>query len=222
MYAEIKAKINREIPDGTLLHVLIPGASLTDHLKKLTDNDVLLGELRINDGRTIRADQRRKLYATIRDICDWNGDLPEWMKEYLKYTFMENTGTDYFSLSNCSVTTARHFISHVLDFALLHGVPLSENAIDRTDDIGAYLYSALLYKRCCVCGKNAHLHHTTPVGMGRNRQAISHLGMEVMALCPVCHDKCHRMGQESFDSLHHVYGIKANQEICEKWGLKTT
>ena len=37
-------------------------------------------EVRLDDGRTISADQRKKIYATLRDISDYTGDPPEVTK----------------------------------------------------------------------------------------------------------------------------------------------
>ena len=110
-------------------------------------------EIRIDDGRTITSLQRRKAYATIRDISSWTGYLPEEQKEWLKYLYIERTGNTYFSLSDCSMDTAREFISIILDYALEEGIPLSERGIERTDDIGRYLYSCIKNKRCAVCGR---------------------------------------------------------------------
>ena len=42
-------------------------------------------ELRIDDGRSITTLQRKKIYATIRDISNFIGDSPEYLKVFLKY-----------------------------------------------------------------------------------------------------------------------------------------
>ena len=114
-----------------------------------------------NDGRTITADQRRKAYATLRDIADYSGHEPEYLKEWFKYEYMIKTGGEYFSLSDCSVTVAREYINVLVDFCLRHGVPLYEPMTERTDDIGAYLYMCLYYRKCAVCGRAADVHHVT-------------------------------------------------------------
>ena len=49
--------------------------------RELAQKQVHEIELRIVDGRTISAEQRRKIYAIIRDIAFWCGDNPEWIKE---------------------------------------------------------------------------------------------------------------------------------------------
>jgi len=221
MYAEIKAKVNKETSSGTLLHVLIPNVSATDYLKKYTGSDTLIGELRIDDGRTIRADQRKKAWAILHDIEDWNGDDAETNHWWLKREYRRKSGESKFSLSNCSVTTARHYISFLLDFCLSWDVPLSESLLNRTDDINAALYATLMNKKCIVCGHDGELHHVDVVGMGRSRLEICHIGMSVMCLCRKHHSEAHLSGKDTFNSRYHIYGINANQEICDTWRLNT-
>jgi len=219
MYRAIKATVNKETSAGTLFHVLVPGESLTDEMKKLTNKGMLTGELRIDDGRRITADQRKKIYATLADMASHIGYLPEEWKELAKYYFIARTGSPYISFSDCSITTARNFINFILDFALEHGIPLSDLAVNRTDDINAYLYSCLMHKRCCVCGGKAEIHHEDAVGMGRRRKDIIHLGMRVMALCRKHHTEAHTIGKAAFNAKYHVYGLAADKRICERWGL---
>ena len=219
MYVEAWAKPIKETAKGTVFEIVTPRLSLLDRLKRWLNKGWLKCEIKFDDGRSISSEQRRKAYATIRDISDWNGDLPEYLKEYFKYDFMAETGVDYFSLSDCSVTTARHFISHIVHFCLVHGVPLTDLAVNRTDDADRYFYDCLMNKRCAHCGKDAVFHHVDRVGMGRNREEICHLGMSGQALCPVCHDEVHMIGQKAFDSKYHIYGIKADKEICRVYNL---
>ena len=93
----------------------------------------------LNDGRTITAEQRKKAYATIRDISDYSGHAPEFLKEWFKYEYIIKTGGEYFSLSDCSVTVARQYINVLIDFCLHYGVPVYEPMTNRTDDIDACL-----------------------------------------------------------------------------------
>lgn len=219
MFAEVTARVHRERPEGTYFIVLAPHQSLSDGLARYTEDGTIPGQLRLDDGRTISAEQRRKAYATIRDIADWSGDLPEFLKEDLKYLYIERTGAGHISLSDCSVSAARLFINFLIDFAMEHGVPLRETAINRTDDINAAIYSSLMHKRCIICGRDGELHHVDRVGMGRDRETIVHLGMRVMCLCRRHHDECHTSGQDVFDERYKVYGVEANKQICEKWRL---
>lgn len=92
--------------DGTVLQIKIHTVNLEQYI---TEKKAKYAEIRIDDGRTITSLQRRKAYATIRDISSWTGYLPEEQKEWLKYLYIERTGNPYFSLSDCSMDTAREF-----------------------------------------------------------------------------------------------------------------
>ena len=219
MRSMVRAKLQYVTTQGTVLRVLIPNQFLKEQLSKYSDGDVLIGELRLDDGRTIRADQRKKAWATLGDIALWNGDDREVNHWHLKHMYMSQSDEDYFSLSDCSVTTARHYITFLLDFCLQWDVPLTEPIADRTDDIGAMLYSALIRRKCVLCGSSADCHHVEAIGMGRSRLDVVHLGMLVMALCRECHGKAHTMGRVTFEAKYHVYGIAADEKICEVYKL---
>jgi len=207
MHREITAKVNREAPEGTYLSVLIPRESLTDALKKLTNNGMLKGELRIDDGRHITAEQRKKAYATLGDIAAHTGYMPEALKDIMKYHYMGVTGDDFFSLSDCSVSTARRFISHLLDFALEWDIPLMDTLLNRTDDIDAAIYSSLKRRKCIICGIEGEIHHWDVIGMGRDRRTYDDSDHRKICLCRIHHDEAHQVGRDTFGSKHHVYGI---------------
>lgn len=204
MHALVKINQYRERKDGTDLVVTVPDLKLGDMLvRKKIQN----AEIRFDDGRHISAEQRKKAYATIRDIADWTGYLPEEMKEILKYQHMMRTGDAYFSLSNCSMDTAREFINTILEFALENGIPLSDDALNRTDDIGRYLYYCLLHKKCAICGRDGEIHHEDAIGMGNDRTKIEDSGYKKICLCRMHHTIAHQMGVKRFRQAYKVYGI---------------
>jgi len=180
-------------------------------------------EIRLNDGRTISAQQRKHIYATMRDISDYTGYTPDQVKALWKYDYIAKTGSDYFSLSDCDMTTANEFLNFLIDFCLEHDIPTLDSLLERSPDISRYLYSCLANKRCALCGKKAELHHVDHVGMGRNRREILHVGMRAQALCGGIkghHDEAHTIGQKSFDAKYHIYGIKLDKYLCEILKLK--
>lgn len=170
----------------------------------------IFGELRVDDGRRITSSQRKKLYATFGDIADYTGDVPEYIKEWLKFEFCGVTGEEYFSLSNCSVSVARDFISFVINFVIMHGIPLKELALDRTDDISKYIYSCLKHKKCCICGRPYpdSPHHIDTIGMGNDRRKVDDSEYLKLPLCPKHHAEIHNIGNKAFCRKHKVYGIK--------------
>ena len=100
MYEQVSVNQFRETRDGTDLLITIPQKKLGSLFMR---KGIRNAEIRFDDGRHISVEQRKKAYATIRDIADWTGYLPEEMKEILKYQHMIKTGDEYFSLSNCSM-----------------------------------------------------------------------------------------------------------------------
>lgn len=204
MHALVKINQYREQKDGTDLVVSVPDLKLGDMFQR---KKIRNAEIRFDDGRHISAEQRKKAYATIRDISDWTGYLPEEMKEILKYQHMMRTGDAYFSLSNCSMDIAREFINTILEFALENGIPLSDNAIERTDDIGRYLYYCLLHKKCAICGKDGEIHHEDAIGMGNDRTKVDDSSYKKICLCREHHTLAHSLGVIRFREMYKVYGI---------------
>ena len=206
MHTTVTIQKYKETQDGTNLIIQIPGLQLGDMFHRKC---IKSGELRFDDGRHISVEQRKKAYATIRDIADYTGYLPEECKEWLKYLYIIKTGDAYFSLSDCSMDTAREFISIILEFALEWGMPLSEAAVLRSDDIGRYLYFCLAHKKCCVCGKTGEIHHVDAIGMGRDRRTVDDRNMRKMCLCRNHHMIAHQRGMKEFEKMYKVYGIIA-------------
>lgn len=200
----IEIKGIRQSEDGTEMLVLAPEKNLFD---TILDKRIKVAEMRLDDGRTISVMQRKKAYATIRDMAEWTGYPPEIMKEIMKYEFMIRTGEDYFSLSDCSVDLAREFISMLIEFSLEHGFQLTDLAINRTDDIGRYLYYCIKHKRCAVCGRPGEIHHVDAIGMGNDRRRVDDREYRKICLCREHHTEVHKIGLNDFEKKHKVYGI---------------
>ena len=167
----------------------------------------------LDDGRHISIDQRKKIYATLRDISEYIGDPPEATKEWMKYGYIERTGSDYFSLSNCSMTTAREFINFLMDVCLQSGIILTESGLKRTDDINAYLIQCIRHKRCCICGGPADIHHVDAIGMGNDHRNFDDSENDIIALCREHHTQAHSLGDVRFMERYKVYGIKKYQTV---------
>ena len=212
MYSQVKICQYMENEKGTYLQIHIPEKRLGFMLERKHITDA---EIRFDDGRHISAEQRRKVYATIRDIAVYTGYLPEEMKEIMKYEHMIRTGDSYFSLSNCTMDVAREFINTILEFALENGVPLSENAINRADDIGRYLYFCIMHKKCAVCGRKGEIHHEDAIGMGNDRNRVDDSLYKKICLCREHHTVAHQMGVKRFRDMYKVYGIVVKDMAVE-------
>lgn len=77
MFESVRLEAVKDDQLGTTLLVRIPDKRLAQPIIK---KRIRSAELRFDDGRTITAEQRKKAYATIRDISDYTGYLPEEQK----------------------------------------------------------------------------------------------------------------------------------------------
>ena len=203
----------REVDNGTEIIIRIPDKKIGEFLSQKC---IKKAEMRFDDGRIISIEQRKKAYATIRDIADYTGYLPEEQKEWLKYLYIQKTGDDYISLSDCSMDQAREFINVILEYAIESGIQLSEHAINRTDDIGKYLYFCIKHKKCAICGQAGEIHHEDAIGMGNDRKTIDDSNYKKICLCRKHHTIAHQMGVERFTKMYKVYGIIVKEESSER------
>ena len=203
----------REVDNCTEIIIRIPDKKIGEFLSQKC---IKKAEMRFDDGRIISIEQRKKAYATIRDIADYTGYLPEEQKEWLKYLYIQKTGDDYISLSDCSMDQAREFINVILEYAIESGIQLSEQAINRTDDIGKYLYFCIKHKKCAICGQAGEIHHEDAIGMGNDRKTLDDSNHKKICLCRKHHTIAHQMGVERFTKMYKVYGIIVKEESSER------
>ena len=202
--------------DGTTMLISAQYDNTPEYIRK----NITECEIRLDDGRRISADQRKKIYALFRDISLWSGHEPDEVKALLKYEYIARTGAEYFSLSDTDMTTAREFLEFLIEFCISEDIPTRDSLINVTPDISRYIYCCLLHKKCCISGKKAELHHVDAVGMGRDRKDIIHAGYRVMPLSRIYHTEAHTIGQKTFEDKYKVYGIKLTDELCDIWHIK--
>ena len=180
-------------------------------------------EIGLNDGRFISTEQRKKAYALMREISEYTGETAELTKQQLKLDFVVNRmqalSKQIFSLSDCDMTTAREFITYLIDFILEYDIPIRQPLVSLCEDIEKYIYACLIHKKCCVCGQPAELHHCQRVGMGRNRDDIFQIGMFVLPCCRKHHSMAHAKPQEEFNKLFHVKPIPLTKELAKVYKL---
>ena len=174
-------------------------------------------EVRIDDGRSITNEQRRKIYATMRDIAEWSGDMPDSVKAFFKWSFCGDGAHEDFSLSDVDRETASEFLTYLIDFCIQNGVPCSDPLWDRCEDIERYMYACVMTRTCCITGKkNAQIHHYDRIGMGRNRNTVCQVGMRVVPLSADIHYMLHYSGgEEEFYEKHHIQPIALTEKMCK-------
>ena len=224
------------------LYIAVPNIGGIEHLqeKEVTEADV---ELTLIDGRMITPEQRRKVFALMRDITAFisgetsrneiRSTLCALKLQYLMDTADEESvrfvltdnycrlqGIDLFSLSphneNCaSRELASDFIDWLINLCVENAIPCMDTLLNRCEDVDRYVYACVANRRCAICGKKADIHEVETVGSGRNRRKIGHLGQLVEPLCREHHNEAGSMGQKSFDEKYHMQGIRLDEHLCE-------
>jgi len=154
----------------------------------------------------ITPDQRKKIFAIIKDIANNTGVDKEYAREELTKKFIQETGHPEFSLSNCERQLASDFIEWLIEFAFEYGVELNEHPKNIIDDIEAYIRICNKRKICAICGRPAEIHHVDTIGMGHNRNKVDDSDKRKIALCRKHHTEAHQIGWKEFSEKHHVIG----------------
>lgn len=188
-------------------------------------------EVILPDGRRISPEQRRKCYALLGEIAEYvdgvrNANTVESQKSLFKMEFMlhrmEAAERRMFSLSDCDMSTAREFITYLVDFIIANDIPTMTRLIDNCDDIAAYMYACTMHRKCAVCGKAADIHHCegSRIGAGVDRAKARHLGREVLPLCRVHHTECHAMPEGDFVAKYHLQTVRLDEALCKRLKLR--
>jgi hypothetical protein len=176
------------------------------------------------DRRGITPEQRRKAWALMTEIAAFQGQSKEdtYAEQRSAFTLkhLETLQDGLFHLSTATVTTARAFITMLVEIIIEYGIPTKEPLYGLCDDIERYVYACLMNKKCAVCGKKTELHHVQAVGMGRNRREIDHIGMQALPLCREHHEEAHRIGNPAFLEKYHLVSIPIDERIAKKYNLK--
>ena len=158
-----------DLPDGKiLLAVTLPdGADETE------------ARVLFQDREEISAEQRRKIFAIVRDIADSQLEDREWTRKTLTADFLrkniEQLQLSALSLAvtgNCDKGTASLFIDYLISVCMEFDVQTREPLQEYADDLERYTYTALFHKRCLICGQKADLHHVDQVGLGYHAKPV--------------------------------------------------
>ncbi|NMA95184.1 MAG: hypothetical protein GX974_04005, partial [Clostridiales bacterium] len=74
----------------------------------------------------ITQEQRKKVYAILRDMEGYIGDSVENLKERTKTSFTKATEWDNFSLSDCPKDLASEYIEYLIELCMEMDIPLSD------------------------------------------------------------------------------------------------
>lgn len=187
----------KEENNRTILQVATTATK--EEILKYSFGKAIKGELRFEDYRLITAEQRKKIFATIKDFSLYTGYDAEYARQLLTLAYCYETGIEPFSLSNCSLEVAREFINYLIEFCIDNEIPLAQTAIERTDDINKYLYMCVKKSICCCCGKQGVVYR-----LSDNKK---------ISLCNTHYNEAKIKGLKDFEKLYKVYGIKVKEGI---------
>lgn len=131
----------------------------------------------------------------------------------LKAYQMLQTKSGYFSLSlnQLSQKQANDFVQWLIQLAIEYRIELRQeiiNAIDQEEYHRAFIFACLKNKVCCVCGKNAELHHYDQASSIGGYKFDDGLKLRVMPLCREHHTEIHNIGRDVFSNKYHLAGIR--------------
>lgn len=191
-----------------------------EHISRVTSEMYPEATLHIPDGRKISRVQRAKAHAIMRDIAKFQETTLESVKQDMKLMFCDSNGIEYFSFSNVDMTTARDFITYLLETCFEMDIPLAKGGLELQDDIEKYQYICLAHRKCVLCQKPAEVHHLDRVGSGM-RHLVDHRKLRLVALCHVHHQVAQKMSMEVFEKEYHLPGIRLDEQTLHDLGIMT-
>lgn len=167
-----------------------------EQILKYNNQGKITGEIKLNDTKRITGDQRKKIFATVKDISLYTGYEAEYLRDLLEYAFCYLNNIEPFSLSDCSLEIAREFINYLIELCIEEDIPLGETLLDRTDDINKYLFMTIKKSVCSVCCKPG---------------VIYSIRDKKIAFCNEHYDMAKMKGLNKMESLYKIYPIKIKE-----------
>ncbi|WP_109249062.1 putative HNHc nuclease [Lentilactobacillus kefiri] len=169
-------------------------------------------ELSIDDGRQISPDQRKKIFAMLRDMAAYTGYDVQDMEQWMKYFYYAKTGAESFSMSDCSMDQANKFLTFILDFCFANDIPFKTKTWDQIPTDYHLAVQCLRYRKCVICGQpHSDIDHFTPVGR-RNRALVDHRKLYFECLCRKHHTERHQLGAKSFIEKYHIKPVRLSED----------
>lgn len=184
---------------------VINGLSLSQVNEMYLDcGEVLEIDVRLVDKRHITDQQRKFIFALCNEISYYTGDDREYIRLLMQQYNANLREIEVQSLSSCSMTYANGLIDTIINFCIDREIPFAKELIienEYTFD-EKQTYAMALKRVCVICGQRADIHHVDHIGMGNNRNKVSHVGKRAIPLCRKHHTECHNMGDEFIKKYH--------------------
>lgn len=171
----------------------------------------------------ITDDQRKHIFALLKDYEEYTGVPLDATEAYFKYNFMVDHDLDdlpSLARNKMSMEQAGEFIADLIDYYISNGIPFRKQRFYLTTDISRMLYGLTMNRICWICGEqNSDIAHYEAVGAGRDRKKIDHSKHHFMCLCRNHHQEQHNIGVETFLKKYHIYPIKLKEHDIKRLGV---
>lgn len=194
LWNQIQVLKAKEVGGKTILQIAT-STPLAEILRYQNQGNIT-GEIKLDDTHRITSDQRKKIFATVKDISLYTGYEAEYLRDLLEYAFCYLNNIESFSLSDCSLEIAREFISYLIELCIEEDIPLGETPLDRTDDINKYLFMTIKKSVCSVCCKPAVIYSVKD---------------KKICFCNEHYDMAKMKGLSKMESLYKIYPIKLRE-----------
>lgn len=197
------------------------------HLSQVNEMYLECGEclevdVKVVDKRHITDQQRKFIFALCNEISYYTGDDREYIRLLMQQYNANLREIEVESLSTCSMTYANNLIDTIINFCIDKEIPFAKELLEENkytfDE--KQTYAMALKRVCVVCGQRADIHHVDTIGMGNNRQKVSHIGKKALPLCRSHHTNCHEIGDDAFIEKYHLtpFTVDKKMEIFIKKG----
>lgn len=163
-------------------------------------------DVKVVDKRHITDQQRKFIFALCNEISYYTGDDREYIRLLMQQYNANLREIEVESLSTCSMTYANNLIDTIINFCIDKEIPFAKELLEENkytfDE--KQTYAMALKRVCVVCGQRADIHHVDTIGMGNNRQKVSHIGKKALPLCRSHHTNCHEIGDDAFIEKYHL------------------
>lgn len=179
-------------------------------------------DVKVVDKRHITDQQRKFIFALCNEISYYTGDDREYIRLLMQQYNANLREIEVESLSTCSMTYANNLIDTIINFCIDKEIPFAKELLEENkytfDE--KQTYAMALKRVCVVCGQRADIHHVDTIGMGNNRQKVSHIGKKALPLCRSHHTNCHEIGDDAFIEKYHLtpFTVDKKMEIFIKKG----
>jgi len=198
-------------------NIIVNGLDLTQTSHLLLDSgDKLEVNIKIADKRHISDQQRKFIFALCQEIGDYMGEDKDFVRLNIQEVYKNIYGLEKDSLALYTMSEAKGLIDLIIHYCIDNKVPVSYKLMKENEFSFSqkHIYRMILNRQCAICGRvGAQIHHVDAIGMGRNRNNISHIGKRALPLCTEHHTLIHTKGDKEVIEKLHLEPVEIDEKL---------